>query len=217
MYSIVNAVSLRARVEQTTEAAGPSEMIGRPRAEIPVMKRPARRQRISRICRSMYCALADRPEADQALAMNELIETWLPRSTRLHLRGMTYVEREGFVAVRSAIHHLRTKHWTAGNWLELRLCKYIATGVFKFGTRLFSKVQKDDGSWEQPVLVPMPSNRNRARQDQIFCALPVPSPFRRPEQIAQAQTDLLKQHDITISEDGKGANIDILFRYISRF
>ena len=106
MYSIVNAVSLRARVEQTTEAAGPSEMIGRPRAEIPVMKRAARRQRISRICRPMYCALADRPEADQALAINELIETWLPRSTRLHLRGMTYVEREGFVAVRSVIHHL---------------------------------------------------------------------------------------------------------------
>ena len=82
-------------------------------------------------------------------------------------------------------------------------------GVFTLGAKLFSKVQQDDGSWARPVLVPMPANQNRARQDNIFSALLVPSPFRRPEQIAAAQEALLKDHDISVSEDGKGASIDI--------
>ena len=169
----------------------------------------ARTERISGICGDMYCALADRPEADQALAINELIETWMPRSVRLKLRTMTYTEREGFVAVRSSVHHLREKYWTAGNWLELRLCKYISMAVFSFGGRLLSKVQRDDGSWERPVLLPAPANQNRARQDHIFGPMLVPSPFRDPAQISQAQAELLKGHDISVTEDGQGASIDI--------
>jgi hypothetical protein len=42
----------------------------------------------------MYRAVCDRPEADQALAINELIETYFPRSIRLLLRELSFVERE---------------------------------------------------------------------------------------------------------------------------
>ena len=95
----------------------------------------------------MICiaCLADRPEADQALAINELTETYVTRGVRLRMRTMTYAEREGFVAVRSAVHTLRTEYWTPANWLELRLCKYIAMGVFRLGGKLFSKLQDADG------------------------------------------------------------------------
>ena len=105
----------------------------------------------------MYCVLADRPEADQALAINELTETFVTRGVRLHMRKMSYAEREGFVAVRSAVHTLRTEYWTPANWLELRLCKYIAMGVFTLGGKLFSKRQDTDGCWRTQVLVPLPS------------------------------------------------------------
>ena len=65
------------------------------------------------------------------------------------------------------------------------------------------------------MLVPCPSNMNRARQDQIFSPILVPSPFRDPDQVAAAQTELLAGHDIAISDDGKSANIDI-FKATSR-
>ena len=190
----------------TTDAA---EVQGRPRADSPSMQHNAQYQRVRRICREMYCALADRPEADQALAINELAETYVTRGVRLQMRGMTYVERERFVAVRSAVHALRTQYWTPANWLELRLCKYISMGVFALGSKLFSKKQDADGVWKAQVLVPLPANMNRAKQDQIFSAILVPSPFRDPGQIHAAQDTLLADHDISISEDGKGADIDI--------
>ena len=131
------------------------------------------------------------------------------------MRTMSYAEREGYVAVRSAIHTLRTKHWTPANWLELRLCKYIAMGVFKFGGKLFSKLQDDNGTWRTQVLVPLPKNHHRARQDQIYRPILVPSPFRDPDQIAAAQTELLAGHDVCVSDDGKSALIDI-FKATSR-
>ena len=59
------------------------------------------------------------------------------------------------------------------------------------------------------MLVPMPSNPHRARQDHIYRALPVPSPFRNPSAVAAAQKEVLKHHDFEISEDGKCAVIDI--------
>ena len=54
------------------------------------------------MCREMYSALSDRPESDQALAINELVETYVTRGVRLQMRAMTYTEREGHVAVRNA-------------------------------------------------------------------------------------------------------------------
>lgn len=110
---------------------------------------------------------------------------------------------------------MRKKYWTPDNWLELRLCKYIAMGVFTMGTKLFSKLQDTDGEWKRQVLVPAPSNMHRTRQDQVFGPINVPSPFRDPNQIAEAQTSLLADHDIEVSEDGKSANIDI-FKATSR-
>ena len=141
----------------------PLQEFGRPRAAEPSMQGLAQYQRVRRICRDLYCVLADRPEADQALAINELIETYMTRGVRLRMRTMTYAEREGFVAVRSAVHKLRTEYWTPANWLELRLCKYIAMGVFRLGGKLFSKEQDTDGSWRTQVLLPRPSNMHRAR------------------------------------------------------
>ena len=119
------------------------------------------------------------------------------------------MEREHYVAVRSAVHDLRTKYWTPANWLELQLCKYTSMGVFSLGHKLFSKRQKSDGSWTRPELLPIPTNLNRAKQDHIFTAMSVPSPFRDPEQVKKAQNDLLEDHDITTSEDGMSASIDI--------
>ena len=69
-------------------------------------------------------------------------------------------------------------------------------------------VQNDEGVWKRQVLVPRPGNINRARQDQIYGPLPVPSPFRHSSAVADAQTKLLAGHDLDISEDGKAASID---------
>ena len=187
----------------------PAEVAGRPRAASPSMARNAQYQRVRLISRDMYCAIADRPEADQALAINELTETYVTRGVRVKLRAMSFVERERFVAVRGAVHTLRTQFWTPANWLELRLCKYIAMGVFTLGTKLFSRKQDSDGVWQPQVLLPMPANRNRGKQEQIFSPIYVPSPFRDPAQIKASQDTLLADHDISVSEEGKSANIDI--------
>ena len=172
------------------------------------MEHEAQRQRVRWVCRDMYRAIADRPEADQALAVNELVETYLTRGVRLRLRDHTFVERERYVGVRAAVYHLREKYWTPENWLELRLTKYIAMGVFTVGHKLFSMLQSDDGLWQRQILVPAPSNLNRARQDFIYGPLPVPSPFREPRAVITAQRELLKGHDIDISDDGGCASID---------
>jgi hypothetical protein len=52
------------------KSATPLQEFGRPRAAEPSMQGLAQYQRVRRICRDLYCVLADRPEADQALAIN---------------------------------------------------------------------------------------------------------------------------------------------------
>ena len=172
------------------------------------MERNARYQLIRLVCKDMYFHIADRPEEDQALAVNELIETYLTRGVRLQLRKETFVEREHYVAVRSACHKLRNTYWTAENLLELRLTKYIATGDFRMADKLFSMIQNTDGTWERQALMPVPSNQNHAKQDHIFGALPVPSPFRNPAAVHDAQKQLLSTYDFEVTEDGKGCAID---------
>ena len=172
------------------------------------MERRARYQRVRLVCRDMYRVISDRPDVDQALAVNELIETYLSRSVRLEMRALSYAERERYVGIRTAIYDLREKYWTPENWLELRLCKYISTGVFRLGHKLFSMVQNEDGAWKREVLIPAPQNLNRARQDHVYGPLPVPSPFRHPNAVAAAQTTLLSGQQFEVSEDGKGCSID---------
>ena len=172
------------------------------------MEPTARYQRTRRVCREMYVAIADRPAADQAHAINELIETYCTREVRLLLRNETYTERERYVGIRAAVCELREKFWTPEAWLELRLTKYIAMGVFRIGHKLLSMAQDEDGVWKRQVLVPRPSNLNRARQDHIYGPLPVPSPFRDPAAVTQAQRDLLKETHFEISPDGKACAID---------
>lgn len=172
------------------------------------MERRARYQRVRLVCRDMYRVISDRPDVDQALAVNELIETYLSRSVRLEMRALSYAERERYVGIRAAIYDLREKYWTPENWLELRLCKYISTGVFRLGHKLFSMVQNEDGAWKREVLIPAPQNLNRARQDHVYGPLPVPSPFRHPNAVAAAQTTLLSGQQFEVSEDGKGCSID---------
>jgi hypothetical protein len=173
------------------------------------MEHSARRQRVRLVSLSLYRAVSDRPIEDQALAINELIETYLTPEARRNLRNHTYVERERYLGARQAVYDLREKYWTAENWLELRLTKYIATGVFRLGYKLFSMVQNDEGAWERQVLVAAPSNLNRARQDFIYGPLPVPSPFRHPSAVADAQKTLLAGHHFEISEDGVACGIDV--------
>ena len=156
----------------------------------------------------MYSVLSDRPAVDQAHAINELIETYCTREVRVLLRAETYVERERYVGIRSAIFQLREKHWTPEAWLELRLSKYIAMGVFSLGHKLLSLGQNADGVWEKQELVPAPSNLNRARQDHVYGRLPVPSPFRNPASVAAAQKDVLKGTAFEISDDGHSCAID---------
>lgn len=196
------------RKSQGAELTANKSAGGRPINPSPSADAGAQKKRIYRASRAMYAVLADRPEADQALAVNELIETYLSRGARLELRQQTFVEREAYVAVRASIYTLREKFWTAENWLELRLLKYIATSVFKVGHKLFSMKQSDDGVWERQTLIPAPSNLNRARQDHIYGPLHVPSPFRHSTTVAGAQEELLKDHPFDISEDGIAASID---------
>ena len=103
------------------------------------------------------------------------------------MRDLSYVERERYVGIRAAIFELRQKYWTPENWLELRLTKYIAGGVFRLGHKLFSMIQNGDGVWERQVLVPAPSNLNRVyiiymaiSQCRRLFGIPTPSLLRRP-------------------------------------
>ena len=207
--SKTNAAYYRRKFEEeASEAPDPRGGCRGPSLNVSTEHGP-QRQRVRLICRDMYRALSDRPESDQALAVNELVETYLTREVRLRLREHTFVERERYVGIRAAVYELREKYWTAENWLELRLTRYIASGVFRLGHKIFSMVQDSDGVWERQVLVPTPSNKNRAKQDHIFGPLPVPSPFRHHTAVAAAQAELLKHHEFDISEDGKCAVIDI--------
>ena len=142
----VNSLASKAAMYRRTHGRGRHGKTqkggGRGPADNPSAEHSARRQRVRLMCRDMFRAVCDRPEADQALAINELIKTFFPRSTRLLLRELSFVERERYVGIRSAIADLGDKFWTHENWLELRLTKYIAaTGVFKLGHKLFSMLQ----------------------------------------------------------------------------
>ena len=64
------------------------------------------------------------------------------------------------MGVRQAIGKLRDEYWTPDNWLELRLSKYLSTGIFRAGHKLFSMLQNKEGVWEHQELVPVPKNKN---------------------------------------------------------
>jgi hypothetical protein len=160
------------------------------------------------MCTSLY----GRPKVDQAKAVNELIETLLDRETRLLLREESYVERERYVAVRWAFRELNTNWWTAHNWLELRLKKFLTMRVFQLGGKLFSRKQNADGAWQPAVLMPLPTPAKRARQDGIYTPLFVPNPFRQPEQIKAAQDTVLEGFHFDVSADGKAVSLDPLER-----
>ena len=160
----------------------------------------------------MAAELFGRSKSDQAKAVNDLIETVLDRETRLLLREESYVQRERYVAVRWAIRELNGKWWTAHNWLELRLKKFLSMRVFSLGGKLFSRKQDADGVWQRAVLLPQPSPRWRARQDGIYTPLFVPSPFRDPEHIKAAQDKVLQDFHFDISADGKAVSLDPLER-----
>ena len=144
-------------------------------------------QRVWRAAVDIAADLVDRPPSDQAKILNDVIETCVSREVRLLLREESYVQRERFVAVRWAFEEMREKWWTAHNWLELRLKKFVPNGVYVFGHKLFSKLQDADGIWQRQVFLPIPTPVWRARQDNIFTPLWVESPFRNPPEIAAAQ------------------------------
>eukprot|EP00965_Chrysotila_dentata_P089161 2944204-Pleurochrysis_carterae.AAC.1 len=65
------------------------------------------------------------------------------------------------MAVRWAVKTLRSDWWTAENWLELRLRKYITMDVFRWGSIIFSKLPNADGEWESQVLLDVPDGGGR--------------------------------------------------------
>ena len=161
---------------------------------------------------SLMAQLFARSKVDQAKAINELIESCLDRETRLLLREESYVQRERYVAVRWAVGELNAKWWTAHNWLELRLKKFLSMRVFTLGGKLFSRKQDRDGVWARAVLMPIPVPAYRARQDGIYTPLFVPNPFRNPVQIKVAQDKVLENFHFDISADGKAVSLDPLER-----
>eukprot|EP00965_Chrysotila_dentata_P210870 6186150-Pleurochrysis_carterae.AAC.1 len=173
-------------------------------------------RRVSDLFKTVAAALEGREDREQALFLNRLIES---RSLSLHrlLRNSTnaricsYVRRERFIAVRWAIKELRNNHWTAENWLELRLKKFLKVDVFRWGARLFSrKLDQSTGQWLPQMLLPLPDGSKRSREEGIFHALRVPSPFRNDAAMKQALDDLLTVGDKKCinSPDGRGVSFN---------
>ena len=46
----------------------------------------------------------------------------------------------------------------------------------------------------------VPGPRDKARKDGIFGDMSVPSPFRGPKSVKEAQDDILKNHHFTVSD-----------------
>ena len=178
----------------------------------PSMEPKAQQRRACKCAVLMASVLFGRPKVDQAKAINDLIETCTDRETRLLLRGESFVQRERFVAVRWAFDEMRASWWTAQNWLELRLKKFLTMRVFRYGSKLFSKTLNADGEWVRAVLLPVPSPQWRARQDGIYSPLFVPDPFRGDKQIKKAQDHVLRNFHFSTSADGKGVTLDPLER-----
>ena len=152
----------------------------------PSMEETARERRVWRAAVDIAADLVNRPPSDQSNILNDVIETCVSREVRLLLREESYVQRERFVAVRWAFEEMREKWWTAHNWLELRLKKYVPNGVYVYGHKLFSKLQDADGIWQRQVFLPIPTPAWRARQDQIYTPVWVESVFWNPPEIAAA-------------------------------
>eukprot|EP00965_Chrysotila_dentata_P181898 6005656-Pleurochrysis_carterae.AAC.1 len=53
--------------------------------------------------------------------------------------------------------HLRTNHFTPKATLTLRLENFLPTRAIDRANTLLLKVQRDDGTWQRPVILPMPS------------------------------------------------------------
>jgi hypothetical protein len=211
----LNEISRTARKWQRQATATQAEVKGggtRLPNSSPSMEQQLQQRRVARVSVNMCSHLFGRPAVDQAKAVNDMIETCLSRETRLLLREQSYVQRERFVAVRWAVGELNGKWWTAHNWLELRLKKFLSMRVFTVGGKLFSRKQDSDGAWQRAVLLPLPQPAWRARQDDIYTPLFVPNPFRDPKQIKAAQDKVLGDFHFDISGDGKAVSLDPLER-----
>ena len=135
----------------------------------------------------------------KAGVVDRLLETF-DAETRALLRALPVVAREGFVAVRGAISKLQNMWWTPMNWLELRLKKYLVMRVFTHGHKLFSKRLCSDGIWRSATFMKIPGPLHKARKDGIYADLKVPSPFRSPKAIKEAQDDVLRHHHFAVAE-----------------
>ena len=149
--------------------------------------------------------------AERAEVVDEMLELQ-EQDFREELRGKGVVARERYLAVRDAIAYLKEHFWTAENWLELRILKYVPMSVFCMAHNLLSKKQDEHGLWHPAVLLKIPGKVWRARKDGIFSHLMVPSPCRNPHQLKKAHDVVLEpeaKHE-SISEDGKGVQFDAL-------
>ena len=132
----LNEISRTARKWQRQATATQAEVKGggtRLPNSSPSMEQQLQQRRVARVSVNMCSHLFGRPAVDQAKAVNDMIETCLSRETRLLLREQSYVQRERFVAVRWAVGELNGKWWTAHNWLELRLKKFLSMRVITVG------------------------------------------------------------------------------------
>ena len=211
----LNTASRRAREWKRKAEGSQAEVRGGdlhlPKQE-PSMAPNNQQRRVAKLAVTMCATLYGRPNVDQAKAVNDLIETCLDRETRLLIRQESYVQRERYVAVRWAVGEMNANWWTAHNWLELRLKKFLSMRVFTLGGKLFSQKQDAEGSWQRAVLMPIPAPAWRARQDGIYTPLFVPNPFRNPVQIKAAQEKVLEGFHFDISADGKAVSLDPLER-----
>ena len=151
------------------------------------------------------------PAEEQASVLDTVLQG-RPEEVRASLRGKFYIRCEGFLAARSAITKLQSEWWTAENWLELRLKKFLPMSVFTLGHKLFSKTEGENGRWVSATLLPGPirdeGEWGDAHKWGIRGPLRVPSPFRPPWAMKAAMEKILSKHRFKVSDDGVAAALD---------
>eukprot|EP00965_Chrysotila_dentata_P200416 6179966-Pleurochrysis_carterae.AAC.3 len=97
-----------------------------------------------------------RPTEDMPHVLNRVIQA-MSVGVRDCLRALSACQKERFIAQRGFLQQLKNDVFTPKNAWEARLENFWLTRAMERANTVFTKVQRDDGTWARRVLVRLPT------------------------------------------------------------
>eukprot|EP00965_Chrysotila_dentata_P224813 6194404-Pleurochrysis_carterae.AAC.3 len=119
-----------------------------------------RRYRLFKVLRDTICR---RPPSDHAHAIDLLIQS-LSVEQRANLRSLSAIQQERYLAQRDLCGKLCSDFFTPKATRTFRLENFVPTCSIERTNTTLSKTQLDDGTWQRPILIKLPTATQKSNR-----------------------------------------------------